>query len=89
VAWANKDNNDPVSCNANVQASDDPIAVEYGRTCAPNQIVYLDWFWPPEITRSFQEQQQAIVAGTVKPDEAAANIQKAMDELYFDGYEFQ
>ncbi len=88
VEWANKDSGDAVSTNANVEASTDPIAIEFGKTCAPNQFVYLDWFWPPEITRSFQEQQQAIVAGTVKPDQAAASIQNVLEQLYMDGYEF-
>ncbi len=56
-------NGDPVSCNANVVASDDPLALMYAEQCSPNQTTYLDWFWPPEITRAFQENQQAIVAG--------------------------
>ncbi|MBC7814531.1 MAG: carbohydrate ABC transporter substrate-binding protein [Burkholderiales bacterium] len=89
VAFANTDNGDPVSCNVNVQASDDPIAIKYAETCADNQFVYLDWMWPPEITRSFQEEQQAIVAGTQTPEGAATNIQSVMDQLYMDGYTFE
>jgi len=89
VAFANADNGEPVSCNVNVQANDDPIAIKYAETCADNQFVYLDWMWPPEITRSFQEEQQAIVAGTQTPEGAAANIQSVMDQLYMDGYTFE
>jgi ABC-type glycerol-3-phosphate transport system substrate-binding protein len=72
-----------------VQASDDPLAVKYAAECADLQFTYLDWYWPPEITRAFQENQQAIVAGTKKPDEAAASIQKVFDDLVKDGYKFE
>lgn len=89
VKWVNELNRDPVSCNANVQASDDELALKYSQECSPNQTTYLDWFWPPEVTRAFQENQQAIVALTKKPNEAAQSIQKVLDELYKDGYQFQ
>jgi raffinose/stachyose/melibiose transport system substrate-binding protein len=80
---------DPVSCNANVVASDDPLATIYSENCSPNQITYLDWFWPPEITRTFQEQQQGIVAGSTSAEDAASAIQDTLDELYADGYTFE
>ena len=89
VKWSNDLNKDPVSTNVNVQASDDPLALKYAEECAPYQFTYLDWYWPPEITRSFQENQQAIVAGTKTADQAAESIQSAMDELYADGYVFE
>ncbi|RIK34103.1 MAG: hypothetical protein DCC55_33715 [Chloroflexi bacterium] len=89
VKWANDLNKDPVSTNANVQASDDELAVKYATECADNQFTYLDWYWPPEITRAFQENQQAIVAGSKTPDQAAEAIQKVLDELYQDGYQFE
>lgn len=89
IKWFNDLNGDPVSTNMNVQASSDPLAIKYAKECADAQTTYLDWFWPPEITRSFQEQQQQLVAGTAKPDAAAAEIQKAFDQLVKDGYKFQ
>jgi ABC-type glycerol-3-phosphate transport system substrate-binding protein len=89
VKWQNDLNKEPVSCNKNVQASDDPLSLKYAEECADLQTVYLDWYWPPEITRAFQENQQAIVAGTKKPDEAAQAIQKVLDDLYKDGYKFE
>lgn len=85
----NQQNGDPVSCNANVVASDDPLALAYAEKCSPNQITYLDWFWPPEITRAFQENQQAIVSGDSSPEDAAQAIQDTLDDLYADGYEFE
>lgn len=89
VKWANTTFSDPVSTNANVEASDDPLAIKYAEECAPLQFTYLDWYWPPEITRAFQENQQALVAGTKDPDGAAESIQAVLDELYADGYTFE
>ena len=89
VKWANELGKDPVSCNANVEASTDELALKYSKECSPNQVTYLDWNWPPEITRAFQENQQALVAGTKKPGEAAESIQQVLDGLYKDGYKFQ
>jgi raffinose/stachyose/melibiose transport system substrate-binding protein len=89
VKFFNELNASPVSTNKNVQASDNPIALKYAKECADNQTTYLDWFWPPEITRSFQEQQQSLVAGSTTPDKAAAEIQKVLDELYKGGYKFE
>jgi raffinose/stachyose/melibiose transport system substrate-binding protein len=89
VEALNKKNGDPVSCNANVVASDDPISLAYAEKCSPNQVTYLDWFWPPEITRAFQENQQALIAGSMNPEDAAQAIQDTLDDLYADGYEFE
>jgi len=89
VKWANTTFKDPVSCNKNVVASDDPLAVDYGTKCADLQFTYLDWYWPPEITAACQQGQQAIVAGTSTSAQAADAIQKAMDSLYQGGYKFQ
>ncbi|MDQ3654052.1 MAG: ABC transporter substrate-binding protein [Chloroflexota bacterium] len=89
VAWMNEFNGDPVSCNANVVASESPLALSYAETCSPLQITYLDWFWPPEVTRSFQENQQKLVSGDTNPEDAAAAIQQVLEDLYFDGYEFE
>jgi raffinose/stachyose/melibiose transport system substrate-binding protein len=89
VKWSNELSADPVSCNKGVRASDDPLALQYAETCAPNQITYLDWYWPPEITRAFQENQQALVAGNKNPEEAAQAIQETLDQLYEEGYEFE
>ncbi len=88
VKFFNELNSSPVSTNAKVQASTNPVALKYAKECADNQTTYLDWFWPPEITRAFQENQQAIVAGSKKPNEAAAAIQAVMDQLRKDGYKF-
>ncbi len=89
VKWSNTLNADPASCNKNVQATSDSLALKYAQTCAPNQITYLDWYWPPEITNAFQQNIQTLVAGTNKPEAAAQAIQQVMDGLRQDGYTFQ
>lgn len=89
VAQRNALGADAVSTNVNVEPSDDPLAVRYGDISASEQFTYLDWYWPPEITRAYQEQQQAIVAGMASPSDAAQAIQDVMDELFADGYEFE
>ena len=88
VQAMNVANGDPVSCNVNVTPSTDPLALLYGEQCSPNQITYLDWYWPPEITRAFQENQQALITGDLNPEQAAEAIQSTLDDLYLDGYEF-
>jgi raffinose/stachyose/melibiose transport system substrate-binding protein len=89
VRWQNETFSEPVSTNANVEASDDPLSIKYAEECAPQQFTYLDWYWPPEITRAFQENQQALVAGSKTPQQAAESIQGVLDELYADGYTFE
>jgi raffinose/stachyose/melibiose transport system substrate-binding protein len=86
--WASDLNADAASCNKDVQASNDPLAVKYAKECAPIQNTYLDWYWPPEITRAFQENIQSLITGSQKPDTAAQKIQKVMDGLRQDGYTF-
>ena len=77
------------SCNKGQVPDDDPLAIKFSNECAPLRITFEDWIWPPEVTRAFQENLQAIVAGTVNPDEGAKSIQKVMDDLYKDGYTFE
>jgi len=88
VQSLNIQNGDAVSCNVNVTPSREPLALLYGEQCSPNQITYLDWYWPPEVTRSFQENQQALITGDLNPEQAAEAIQATLDDLYLDGYEF-
>jgi hypothetical protein len=52
-------------------------------------VTYLDWFRPPEITRAFQEGLQAGLAGRVKAEEMAKNVQTIFDRLVSNGYSFK
>lgn len=51
-------------------------------------VTYLDWNWPPEVTRAFQEGIQGGVAGQVSAEDAAASAQQALDQLIGNGYKF-
>jgi raffinose/stachyose/melibiose transport system substrate-binding protein len=54
-----------------------------------NLVTYLDWNWPPEVTRAFQEGIQGGVAGQVSAADAASSAQDALDQLVSNGYKFQ
>ena len=51
-------------------------------------VTYLDWNWPPEITRSFQEGIQGGIAGQVSAADAAEAAQKTLERLVANGYKF-
>ncbi|WDR03516.1 hypothetical protein PSQ19_05325 [Devosia algicola] len=53
-----------------------------------NLVTYLDWNWPPEVTRAFQEGIQSCVAGQTSAAEAAEGAQQALDQLVGNGYTF-
>jgi ABC-type glycerol-3-phosphate transport system substrate-binding protein len=80
-------NGGTVPCNRNVAPSDEPF-VQKERNFEPQLSTYLDWYWPPEITRVFQEGIQAGIAGKAKPEEVAQNAQTTLDRLVRDGYSF-
>ncbi|NPV52446.1 MAG: extracellular solute-binding protein [Firmicutes bacterium] len=61
---------------------------ELTRKDFPRTVVWLDWFWPPEITRVFQTEIQAVVGLQRKPEDAMLNIQKEFDRLVARGYKF-
>jgi raffinose/stachyose/melibiose transport system substrate-binding protein len=74
-----------------VNAAVKPIGggvVEKLVSLSPNFVTYLDWNWPPEITRSFQEGIQGGIAGQVSAADAAAAAQKSLDKLVANGYKF-
>ncbi len=51
--------------------------------------IYLDWAWPPEITRAFQEGIQAGVSGNLSAEQVAKDIQSVFAGLLSSGYKFQ
>jgi hypothetical protein len=50
-----------------------------------NVVVFYDWLWEPEITKEFQVQIQALLAGKVTPKECAQLVQKKFEELKDEG----
>lgn len=80
-------NGGAVPVNAQVPAPDVPVYHKEKDEIA-KLVTYLDWFYPPEITRGFQEGLQAGLAGRVKAEDLAKNLQATLDRLYASGYKF-
>ncbi|HHY83369.1 MAG TPA: extracellular solute-binding protein [Clostridiales bacterium] len=66
----------------------DPVFQKYAEKSTPVTDTWLDWYWPPEVTKAFQEQIQMVVGGQTSAEEAMAYIQSVLDELYAEGYDF-
>lgn len=49
---------------------------------------FLDWVWPRELTETIQREVQAMMGGSVTPEEAAQNMQAKFDEMVAAGYVF-
>ena len=77
-----------VPVNAGVKSFGGPV-VEKMVGFSGKLVTYLDWNWPPEVTRAFQEGIQGGVAGQVTAADAAASAQQALDQLVAKGYKFQ
>ncbi|HYW86594.1 MAG TPA: ABC transporter substrate-binding protein [Chloroflexota bacterium] len=89
VEWLVKEGKGSVATNKNANPSDDPVAIKFGNELIDQLKIYLDWYWPPQITRAFQENIQAGVGGQKTADQAAKDIQAAFDKLVTDGYKYQ
>jgi raffinose/stachyose/melibiose transport system substrate-binding protein len=51
-------------------------------------VIYLDWFYPPEITKTLQEGLQAGVVGRTTAEALGKNLQATLDRLVAGGYKF-
>jgi raffinose/stachyose/melibiose transport system substrate-binding protein len=80
-------NGGAVPVNANVPTA--PISV-YTKEKADisKLVIYLDWFYPPEITKVLQEGLQAGVVGRTTAEALAKNMQVNLDRLVSNGYKF-
>ncbi|HET6413267.1 MAG TPA: ABC transporter substrate-binding protein [Anaeromyxobacter sp.] len=77
------------SVNRNVMASySDDLVKSIATEFAPHTTTFLDWIWPPEITKAFQQQIQAVIGGQTTPEKATEAIQKTYDDLSKGGYKF-
>jgi raffinose/stachyose/melibiose transport system substrate-binding protein len=74
--------------NNGVTGSSTPVAKQEAKLL-PNMSVYLDWFWPPEVTAAFQQGIQAGIAGAKSATQVAQSIQSVFDGLVAKGYKFQ
>lgn len=77
------------SVNRNVHLKvDDPLKKTLAEDFVPRTTTFLDWVWPPEITKAFQQQIQAVIGQQITPVKAMQAIQKTYDEIVKKGYKF-
>ncbi len=81
-------NNGTVPVNTAVKGSDVPQIAKLIKL-SDGLVTYLDWNWPPEITRVFQEGMQAGVAGQTTGAAVAEKAQATLDRLVSEGYAFK
>lgn len=89
VEWLVQQQKGSVATNINAKPSDDPVAVKFGNELIDHLRIYLDWYWPPQITRAFQENLQAGVGGQKTAEQAARDIQAVFDKMVSEGYQYQ
>lgn len=69
-----------------VPANSSPVADAIINDLLPNTVVFLDWYWPKEVTASFQTGIQAVVGGQQTPEQAAQAAQAAFEEAIAAGW---
>lgn len=87
ATYLTQDGKSIFSTNANAEGSTDPAA-KAAAALADQMTVYLDWYWPPEITAAFQQGLQAGIAGTKDAATVAKDIQGVWEKVQKDGYTF-
>ena len=87
--WACDLDGAPLSVNVNAAAADEPVAVKFAKDLLPNQTIYEDWIWPPEVNATMQQNIQALIGKATTPAKVAADAQAALDKLFKSGYKFQ
>jgi raffinose/stachyose/melibiose transport system substrate-binding protein len=73
--------------NIHAKGSTDPVALKE-KALLPNMNIYLDWYWPPEVTQAFQQGIQAGVALSKSAKQVASDIQTVFEGLLKSGYKF-
>ncbi|MDB5058147.1 MAG: transporter substrate-binding protein, partial [Chloroflexi bacterium] len=73
--------------NIHAQGSSDPVALKE-KAILPNMSIYLDWYWPPEITQAFQQGIQAGINMSKTAKQVSADIQTVFEGLLKSGYKF-
>ena len=53
-----------------------------------NLEVWLDWYWPTDVTNTFKEVIQAVVGGQMDAATALEMVQETFDNCVLDGYTF-
>lgn len=74
--------------NKHAEGSKNPAALE-GLKYMDRMFVYLDWYWPPEITTAFQKGIQSGISGAKSAKQVASDIQSVWEGLLKNGYTFK
>ncbi len=78
-----------LSTNKNVKIPGiDPLNQQIQDELVPTVVTFLDWYWPPEVTKVFAEELQAVMAQKDTPEAAMEKVQKAFDDLVVKGYSY-
>jgi raffinose/stachyose/melibiose transport system substrate-binding protein len=79
-----------VSTNKNVTVPGiDPLSKKIQTDLVPTVVTFLDWYWPPEVTKVFAAEMQSVIALQDSPQAAMAKVQKALDDAVAAGYKYQ
>lgn len=70
---------------AGVPQVEDAYAKELRATAFPDTVKFLDWIWPVEVTTTVASSIAGVVGGDLTPEDAAAAVQKAFDDLKAQG----
>ena len=77
------------SVNKNVKLSKlDSLQSSLAIELLPRTTTFLDWIWPPEVTKAFQQQIQSVIGGQTTAEKAMTTIQGVFDDLVKKGYKF-
>lgn len=68
-----------------VPGVDLPGADVYRDQIFPTNTKFLDWIWPTAVTRAVASAVSGVVAGQLSPEDAAASVQAAYDQLVASG----
>jgi raffinose/stachyose/melibiose transport system substrate-binding protein len=78
-----------LSTNKNVKIPGiDPLNQQIQSDLVPTIVTFLDWYWPPEVTKVFAEELQSVMALRDSPEAAMAKVQKAFNGLVANGYSY-
>jgi raffinose/stachyose/melibiose transport system substrate-binding protein len=78
-----------LSTNKNVKIPGvDSLNQQIQKDLVPNIVTFLDWYWPPAVTKAFAEELQNVMAQVDTPKAAMAKIQKAFEQEVANGYSY-
>jgi raffinose/stachyose/melibiose transport system substrate-binding protein len=68
-----------------VAGSQLPVAKVLSEKVFPDNVKFLDWIWPTQITQAVASAVAGVVGEQITPEQASQNVQKAYDDLVVSG----